>query len=146
MNSDLKGELIHAIFGIKKIAAVLPGEFDINISEIMTLRKLSHCHSAAVQGLHVSELQKTLHCSKPAMSQMLNSLEKKGYVKREIDNADRRKIAVTPTESGIAVLELTINYIDGIVNNITERLGPDDTHELIRLLTRLNVIAEELRR
>ena len=50
-------------------------------------------------------MKEYLSVSKAAVSQMLSSLEKRGYLTREVDGSNRRNIIVVLTEEGRVVFE-----------------------------------------
>lgn len=74
------------------------------------IRVITENTSCPDKKVYVSDIQSNLYITKPAVSQMLNTLEKKGYVIREIDKSDRRKIAVALTSEGQGVLRRTEEY------------------------------------
>ena len=63
--------------------------------------------------LDVPDIQAILHISRPAVSYILNSLEKKDYIFRKISPDDRRKIAITATDAGIAAAGGSVLHADG---------------------------------
>ena len=79
------------------------------------------------------------------VTNILNMLEKRGYIEREHDEADRRKVYVALTKSGGKHLqekyEETIRYISGIF----EELGEEDTREYLRITGQIHRITEKMR-
>lgn len=88
--------------------------------------------------LDVPKMQKKLHISKPAISYILNTLEKKNYITREIDPKDRRKVSISATPEGRAAAEQSMKKYDEIWSEILERFGEDNMRQLIDLLTDLD--------
>ena len=84
------------------------------------------------------EIQKKLHISKPAVSYILNTLEKKNYITREIDPEDRRKIAINATPQGQAAAEESSLRYDRAWRELLSGFGEDNMQHLIQLLTLLN--------
>ena len=82
---------------------------------------------------------------KVLVTNILNMLEKRGYIEREHDEADRRKVYVALTKSGGKHLqekyEETIRYISGIF----EELGEEDTREYLRITGQIHRITEKMR-
>jgi DNA-binding MarR family transcriptional regulator len=93
----------------------------------------------------VSDLQKMHNITKPAISQMLNGLEHKGYISREMDKDDRRKVSVTLTDKGKAMLEETKKFADKTLDETIERFGEDNIRQLISLFNRLIDISNEIK-
>jgi DNA-binding MarR family transcriptional regulator len=67
-------------------------------------------------------MQSTLSVSKAAASQALGGIEKKGYVKREIDRSNRRKITITLTDAGRSALENSTDALDKLVISLINQL------------------------
>lgn len=84
-----------------------------------------------------SELSTALNSSTARISAILNSLEKKGELAREIDKANRRNILVTITEAGRKRAKDDMQKVyDRMVDTFTE-MGEADTRELIRLMRKV---------
>ena len=90
--------------------------------------------------LDVPKMQKKLHISKPAISYILNTLEKKNYIIREIDSKDRRKVSISATPEGKAAAEESRKKTDALWAEILERFGEDNMRQLIDLLEALDEI------
>lgn len=83
-------------------------------------------------------IQEQLLISKPAVSYILNSLEKKNYITRKIDLCDRRKISISITDEGRAAADQSMKKYYGIWAEIVRRFGENNMRQLIELLTDLN--------
>ena len=85
-----------------------------------------------------------MNSSKGRISAILNSLEKKGEIIREIDKDNRRNIIVNITESDRKhiISELADGY--SIIAKALEKMGEEDTKELIRLMNKSFSILKEL--
>jgi len=67
----------------------------------------------------------------------LNSLEKKGLVRRHIDTNDRRRILIELTEQGRATARHHHEAVRRVVSRMLDLLGEDDAREYIRINKRL---------
>ncbi len=76
---------------------------------------------------------------------MMNSLEKKGYINREIDKVDRRKVIVTLTKAGKEVWKETKESADNNLEEFISRLGDEKTKQLIALLNDVSDISVEMK-
>ena len=90
----------------------------------------------------VSELVRRIHTPAPAVSRTLGSLEQKGYVRRAVDCADRRKTCVRVTPEGKGVLDGGFARFSDSCNGIFQTLGPDKSRQLIALLKELEAAME----
>ena len=127
----------------KKLRMMFTPSCDVHMSELIVMNKIQDC--AAVRGtVHVSDIQKNSHVSKPAISQMLSTLEKKGYIVREIDVEDRRKIAVSLTSKGREEIAGLKADMDSTFEEIVLRFGESNTKQLLALFGKVLGILEEI--
>lgn len=79
-------------------------------------------------------LTEQLHVVPGRMTDILNSLEAKGFIKRLRSDEDRRRVVVCITENGRKEAGKKREYIRKEYQGLFEILGQKDTEELIRLL------------
>ena len=85
-------------------------------------------------GMNPSELADALGYTRPRMTRILDSLENKGFVVREPDVNDRRRVIVRCTDAG---REHAHDHSSGGVSNLAKTLsgmGEHDVRELLRAL------------
>ncbi len=100
--------------------------------------RILHCIEAYKdKELLPSDLSGMLSLSTARIASVLNSLEKKGLVKREMSSTDRRKILVTITAEGERVVAEKHVKIYQKISHLADELGEDDAKELSRLLGRI---------
>lgn len=75
-----------------------------------------------------------LHVVPGRMTDILNSLESKGWIERHRDEEDRRRVVVCITEEGKKQAKKMRGYIRKEYQGMFKLLGQRDTEELIRLL------------
>ena len=68
------------------------------------------------------------------MTDILNSLEKKGLIRRYKDEEDKRRVNVRITEAGRKEAQEKRDYISQEYRGMFQVLGRENTQELIRLL------------
>lgn len=151
MDQNLQTELVHSIFQFKKLISsglgmdVAENKSCINMSELILMNAIVNNTMDSENNVGLSDIRRYLSISKGAVSQILGSLEKKGYINRDIDRNNRRNIIVTLTQEGRQVLECQYNDFCVRLENIVGRLGEDDAKQMIRILNRLIVISSELK-
>ena len=121
-----------------------PSECDIQWSELLIMEKICKDCSGGGTCINVSEIQENMYISKPAVSQTLNNLEKKGYIIREIDMRDRRKISVQPTSTGEEVLTRSSMTYDEKIQYLFDQFGQDNMDQLLQLLNKLADLVDDL--
>ncbi len=66
-----------------------------------------------IHGIHtLGELAERERVTAPSMNRTVNCLEELGYLTRTTDDVDRRKVNITLTDSGRAVVEETVRRRD----------------------------------
>ena len=90
-----------------------------------------------------TEISEAMNSTKGRVSAVLNALEKKGEVTREIDKDNRRNIIVTLTDSGREHVMNELHSGYRTMTHIFEELGEQDSGEFIRMLTRVFKLMNE---
>ena len=85
-----------------------------------------------------------LELSRPAITRILNSLENRGFIVRNVNKKDRRSFAIELTETGIEAIEKANRRILGFAGKLVESLGDSETDKLIELIDRLSNILKEM--
>ncbi len=82
----------------------------------------------------VSEISKRLAVTPPTITQILNTLESRGLIERNMDRSDRRVIEVTLTKQGEKVTELAEGAFSAVMKRLIEYMGEDQSNQLADLL------------
>jgi len=146
VDTDLRDQLVRAMLRVKKLGMTFPPDVDIRLGELHVLRGIAESASCPGRSVCVSDIQGSLCMTMPAVSQLLSSLEKKGYVAREIDRGDRRRVAVSLTQPGREILTRTSAYTNRIYARTIDRFGEENTRQLIALLDHLADILDGMKR
>ncbi len=86
------------------------------------------------ESLNPSDLAKRLGYTRSRMTRILDSLAAKGYIKRESDKNDGRRVLVSATQEGRQHSRDTRDEGVGNLADSLSVLGEEDTRELIRVL------------
>ena len=84
-----------------------------------------------------TEISEAMKSTKGRISAILNSLEKKGFIGREIDKDNRRNIIVTLSDSGRDYVVKELRECYRIVAHIFEELGEEDSNKFVELIERM---------
>jgi DNA-binding MarR family transcriptional regulator len=88
----------------------------------------------------LSQIIEELRVSKQAAGQLVDTLVLRGYLSREVDPQDRRRLTVTLTERGRAAAAIQRKEGERIEAELTRRLSPEHiahTRETLALLSRM---------
>lgn len=99
----------------------------------------------AINGGNVlpGEIGCKMDVSTARIATVLNKLEKKGLITRQIDTHDRRKIIVDITPEGKETAEKHYRTTIGNTAKMLEHLGEHDAKEYVRIMGKLSVIFSE---
>lgn len=91
-----------------------------------------------------SEISNDMDVSSARVAATLNSLENKGYITRQIDKNDRRRILVSLTPNGKEIASKNKEKIIRIVSKMLSDLGEHDAKEFVRITGKLaNLISKK---
>lgn len=88
-------------------------------------------------GAAPSDISRVFSVSTARATNIISSLERKGWVERHPDPDDRRRVSITVTDSGRAVVT---EYMDRVLRDfqrLLDGLGEDDAREFLRLVKRV---------
>lgn len=150
MNQHLESQLIHSIFRFKSLASSGLGmdtagnKSGLNMTELILMNGFANNTDDPENNVGLSDIRGYLSISKGAVSQMLGSLEKKGFINRDIDKSNRRNLIVTLTPEGRRILEQQYNEFSDRLEKIVSRLGEDDVKQMIKIVNHMIEITNEL--
>lgn len=89
----------------------------------------------------VNEFASFMCISTPNAAYKVNSLVKKGYVRRVQSETDRREYHLEPTEKYVNYYNISTSYMVEVMDRIAKRFSPEDCKKLEEMLL---VIGQEL--
>ena len=132
-----KGEMHDVFRRIRRGHHVPPERLgDLTSGESMVVMAIARAaqRGCAVRPGMVAHLAGT---TPSALSQMLKSLERKGYVVRERLGGDARGIALGLTDAGAALAREGERLRDAYLKELFAYLGEDDVRDLVRVIRRM---------
>lgn len=141
--------LLYSCLNMRKQLTKLISNGDLSQGEYLVLRKIwlsnNGMSSYGIQGyVRAADLSDILELSRPSISRILNDLEGRGFITRNIDSKDRRSVKIELTEAGIEAIEKANRRILSITESLVMSLGEPDTDKLIELLNKLTEIYKEI--
>jgi len=91
----------------------------------------------------LSALAERERVTAPSMNRTVNSLEQRGYLRRDADEADRRRSNIMITEAGAAVVRETIAKRDAWLTAKIRELPTDERTVLIEAAKIIDRLASE---
>ena len=144
MSETLRDDLVRSLSQMRKFKASLPPQCTLPMGEYFLL---FHIHKLAFheddfpfcqqhtprKPVFVKDVSAHLHMSMPAVSQILRSLDEKGLIVRQMTKEDRRKVSLSLTKAGHAILNEVKTYYDTMISELIGMIGPEDIREFIRI-------------
>ena len=131
--------LRNAIFSINKMIHCHEPIMDIPKSEVIVLKIIDELNDK----VKISDISNKLNISNAAVSQVIGSLESKKLLTREFSLEDRRVVYVALTKEGINMLENTQKLMNKFMDILVDKMGKEDSEELIRILNKLELLLKE---
>ncbi|MDX1357521.1 MAG: MarR family transcriptional regulator [Clostridia bacterium] len=86
-------------------------------------------------GLMVSEISDRLKVARPTVTQLVNSLQKKGILEKKTDENDGRVVRIHLSDKGKEMAKKGAEEFYALFKGLVEHLGPEKSDELANLLT-----------
>lgn len=147
-DEKLRIELLQTIFKFKKLAnsglgmRPLDGKQDISLAEFMLLRAVDNNSADSPSNVSPTDIGQFLSVTKGAVSQMLHSLEEKGFITRALSRENRRNTLVLLTPKGRELLGDEENEFNAKLDALIETIGREDIEELIAIVERLTKVLD----
>jgi DNA-binding MarR family transcriptional regulator len=90
-----------------------------------------------LDGTRLTDLANRANMTPQAMGELVDDLERLGYVRRVPDPRDRRAKLIVPTEFGYGCLQAAFDTITGIEQELADLIGPKKLAELRSTLSRI---------
>jgi DNA-binding MarR family transcriptional regulator len=94
-------------------------------------------HIDIAGGTRLSTIAARANITPQAVGELVDDLERLGYVRREPDPDDRRAKRIVLTERGLASVMAALETIDALETGLEASLGPERYRQLHETLTRI---------
>jgi DNA-binding MarR family transcriptional regulator len=116
-----------------------PRQSDLRPSEIMVLMMISHYVEQNKSSPFPSQISKALNLSRPAITPILNQLEKMGYITRQFDPIDRRKTRIVIQQKAMEAFRANCSMYQKQID-LLKQVMQDDFVLLLQLMEKANTI------
>jgi len=106
-------------------------EIDLTKCELCVLARLVYDGPRNIRGVFAG-----LAISPSMMTTVVDRLESKKLVRREVDPADRRRVVLQVTDAATFTLQQSTVGYEGVAAQVLERLTESEQEDLLRLLRR----------
>ena len=105
---------------LKKLLQIEAEKLGLTYTEVQVLYHLTQGEK------NVTSLAKLVDVNKSTMVEVLDKLDRLGYISRERDAEDRRVVRVKITERGEKILELVRARYKDLINSLLEKVKDND--------------------
>ena len=105
---------------------------DITKEQMIVLKKLYEQDS-----LNQNELAEQTFRDKSSLTRLLSTMERKGYIRRERCETDKRVNFVLLTEAGAEMWEKTKPVVQKVIGRMRAGLNPEEVQQLIAILKKI---------
>ena len=150
MEKNLEVQLVQSIFQFKRLINsglgmdATDNKNSLNMAELILMSGVANNTANSEGNVGMSDIRSYLQVTKGAVSQMLSSLEKKGFINRDINKSNRRNLIVTLTAEGRQILERQYGEFSDRLEKIISRLGEDDVRQMITIVNRMIEITNDI--
>jgi len=127
--------LRHVAFIIKKRGRDILSDFDITTPQFLALVVLKDR-----PGITMGELCERLYLACSTATDLIDRMEKNGYLERNRDPDDRRVIRLSITEKGQNIIDQVINARRRYVDSILKQLTQEEIDQLAQALEKLDAL------
>lgn len=120
-----------------RIRATATGSFDITVEQFHVLRYVRRGRDS------ISELATAKNISRPAISQAVDVLVKKGLVERVQSTTDRRYVELTLTEAGNSLLDTVFQETRGWMKDRMKSLSAGELETISKAMEALKKMLDE---
>lgn len=139
-------EILECFYKLKNMHFTKLLPMELTHGECFALMKLGRLEQTQ-ENVTVSDLAGKLSVSVPALSRTIKNLEKRGYVTRTTDPADRRNHFLKVAPEGDKIVEKIDHRMKIYCGKIYGRIGEERVEEFIRFLNDLyDVTSEEIQK
>jgi DNA-binding MarR family transcriptional regulator len=139
----VKNDLIQQINSIQNHLNVqLASRFEHKIDNHLTAKQVLLLELIRIGVTSTKDLATQMNISTSAVSQLLNKLETKEYITRNINKENRREIILKLATKSERYFEESQMLEDEINRNVYGQLPLEDLKHLVRILEKLNTIVK----
>ncbi len=92
----------------------------------------------------ISEISKRMSVTSPTVTELVKGLSSKGYIERNINSKDKRRINLKLTAKGEQIVEKGTNYFTTLFAGLIDKLGVENSAILLELLEQVCEYLDEV--
>ncbi len=143
-NFDLRGFFPYLVMVYYRavsdaVSNVYASQYGLSVSEWRTMAVLG-----PIKALSASEIVEQSSMDKVTVSRAIKGLQAHGFLKRDVDTADKRRAVLKLTQAGIDAFDKLVPLVKQVEKDCLQGLSPEEQETLISLMHRVRQNAENL--
>jgi len=134
VKNDHAQKLLKAFSQFRKIHWKPPHVKELKPSEFMVVHTVKNAFMDGTEGLMVSEISDRLNIARPTVTQLVNSLQKKGILDKHNDEKDKRAVRISLSDEGKSLAKQGAEAFYHRFEGLSNYLGEKKSDELAELL------------
>lgn len=126
-NLDVYKDLIVQLRGINLL---IQKQCQAPIGEIVSLLAIQHLCKEEGE-ISVSVIGEKMHLSRPAVSRMIHTLKRKGYIEFHQGKKDHRYLYIVLTEEGKNLINKEMDRCMNLIKQASEKMGQEDMEKFL---------------
>lgn len=114
------------------------------LNEMVKGERFIICYLYSHERTLPGEIAQEMHTTTAHVAKILRGLDERGFVTRELDVKDRRRILVSLTEAGKKEAQIYVENMLGLLEQALRHLGEEDASEYVRITKKLQTIYETI--
>ncbi len=119
------------------VSNVYANQYGLSVSEWRTMAVLG-----SIKALSASEIVEQSSMDKVTVSRAIKGLQTLGYLRRDVDTADKRRAVLKLTQAGINAFGELVPMVKQVEKDCLQGLSPEEQKTLISLMNRVQQNAE----
>lgn len=117
-----------------KLSAAILEPHNLTLTQYKVLKFLL-CNPAGT--IRQVDIEQNFYIRNPTVTRILQNLEKKGLIERQINSQDNRSKIISLTEKAQGMKKLLYQLGEELEEKLTSNLTPEDKEELLRILKKI---------
>lgn len=135
--SSIKDEAVKSLFDVAPKIVHAVGCGVGNKDKGLTFQQIRTIMYVASEPRFLGEIAKDRTVSPASASALVDGLERGGYLTREMDRIDRRRIVVRLTSKGEKAYEAARKSSEEMLSQLVSKLSDKETEQLVALLAKM---------
>lgn len=120
-----------AIILMERLKKTKPNDFFNKVDDYEVGMRFVLIYLSENENVYANNIANVMGVSRARITVLLNKLENKGYIKKEVSATDKRIEVVSLTDSGFAYINQIKENVISLVIKVVDEIGIDEIHRFL---------------